>query len=333
MFRGRGHRPYRPPQLLTGRINDFPLVPETPVNIIPPPSRCDEHRDPESAAAEEPERRLPSASPVAPITTAVQPAAPEFAAANVGGPAPAQQVAAVEAKKAADHQLVDAAKSLKRTLEKLNSLDLDEPDAVVEISPEPPRAAKSASRTLRRVDRAANKNLSPRQRHSRLCSVCQHPDRDAIEEEFIHWHNPNDTRYDYQITSAALYRHAHAVGLFARRERNLRSALGNMIQRSMNITPTSDSILRAIRAYSCLNRDGKWTEPPAHVVVSSGSAIYSATRPLPPVLDVPPARRSLGVGGPAAPAAPARRAKNSRRSQRKSRRSTRNTLTNRKRRK
>jgi hypothetical protein len=274
MIGRRSHRPYRPPQLLTGHIDDFPLVPETPIDIVPRPI-------------------LPSAAPAAPvepvavertITPAVQPAAPEFAAANVGGPAPAQQVAAVEAKKAADHQLVDAAKSLKRTLEKMHALGLDEPDSLPEISPEPPRAAKSASRTSRRVDRAANKNLSPRQRHSRLCTVCQHPDRDAIEEEFIHWHNPNDTRYDYGITRAALYRHAHAVGLFARRERNLRSALGHMIQRSMNITPTSDSILRAIRAYSCLNRDGKWTEPPAHVVVSSGTAAFAAQRALNPAL-------------------------------------------------
>ena len=29
MIRGRGHRPYRTPQLLTGRVDDFPLIPET----------------------------------------------------------------------------------------------------------------------------------------------------------------------------------------------------------------------------------------------------------------------------------------------------------------
>ncbi len=63
-----------------------------------------------------------------------------------------------------------------------------------------------------------------------------------------------------------------AAGLFARRERNMRFALGHMVQQAMNITPTSDSILRAIRAYSCLNRRGQWTEPASHVVVSSGSA-------------------------------------------------------------
>ncbi len=44
MIRGRGHRPYRPPQLLTGHIDDFPLVPETPITL---PSRF-EDRAPEA---------------------------------------------------------------------------------------------------------------------------------------------------------------------------------------------------------------------------------------------------------------------------------------------
>ncbi|MGA8765694.1 MAG: hypothetical protein WB559_01645 [Candidatus Acidiferrales bacterium] len=79
-----------------------------------------------------------------------------------------------------------------------------------------------------------------------------------------------------------------AAGLFARRERNMRFALGHMVQQAMNITPTSDSILRAIRAYSCLNRRGQWTEPASHVVVSSGSAAYAAQRPLKPALAATP---------------------------------------------
>ena len=47
MIRGRGHRAYKPPQTLTGYIDDFPLVPETPVDIVPLPSRSDHDRDPE----------------------------------------------------------------------------------------------------------------------------------------------------------------------------------------------------------------------------------------------------------------------------------------------
>jgi hypothetical protein len=309
MIRRRGYGFYKPPQYVTGRIDDFPLVPETPIDIVPRPILPSPAAPAESIAGELAAPAPPAAAHT--IAVAVQ-------------PPPVQKATAGAETKAADQQLEDAAKSLKRVLTKMKSLGLDEPDDLAPISPEPPRAS------IRRNPPRAYKNLSPRQRHSRLCTVCQHPDRDAIEEEFIHWHNPNDTRYDYQISRAALYRHAHAVGLFARRERNLRSALGHMIQGAMNITPTSDSILRAIRAYSCLNRDGQWTELPSHVVVSSGSAVYGAARALPPVLDVPPARQI--AGGPAA-ARPARRAKKPHRTHRKSRRSTRNTLTNRKRRK
>jgi len=133
---------------------------------------------------------------------------------------------------------------------------------------------------------------STRDHHSRHCTICNHPERAAIEEEFVHWHDPSEIGLDYEVGRRAVYRHAHAAGLFARRERNMRFALGHMVQRAMNITPTSDSILRAIRAYSCLNRRGQWTEPPAHVVVSSGSAAparqqcggFAAQRALNPAL-------------------------------------------------
>jgi hypothetical protein len=58
---------------------------------------------------------------------------------------------------------------------------------------------------------------------------------------------------------------------------------------------TADSVLRAIRAYSCLDHCGRWTDPPSHVV-------FTAERPAPESLSrgepAPrPARRSLGVGG------------------------------------
>jgi hypothetical protein len=65
------------------------------------------------------------------------------------------------------------------------------------------------------------------------------------------------------------------------RERNMRSALGNIIERSSNIKPTADGVIRAIRAYSCISREVQWIEPPAHVIVSSGSAALPAGSSLP----------------------------------------------------
>lgn len=116
-------------------------------------------------------------------------------------------------------------------------------------------------------------DLIPRGHHERQCSICNHPERDAIEEEFLHWYAPSLTGNHFNVGWRALYRHAHATGLYAARERNLRSALGHIVEQACHITPTVDGVLRAIRAYSCLDRDGQWTEPPAHVVVSSGSRI------------------------------------------------------------
>jgi hypothetical protein len=33
-------------------------------------------------------------------------------------------------------------------------------------------------------------------RHERKCSICRHPDRDAIEEAFLHWQSPNEIATD-----------------------------------------------------------------------------------------------------------------------------------------
>jgi hypothetical protein len=175
-------------------------------------------------------------------------------------------------------------------------------------------ARKSSQRMARAVRPGATKTkthpASTRDHHSRHCTICNHPERAAIEEEFVHWHDPSEIGLDYEVGRRAVYRHAHAAGLFARRERNMRFALGHMVQRAMNITPTSDSILRAIRAYSRLNRRGQWTEPPAHVVVSSGSAAparqqcggFAAQRALNPALAAVSGVSSAALAAPAAPA-------------------------------
>jgi hypothetical protein len=52
-------------------------------------------------------------------------------------------------------------------------------------------------------------------RHERKCTVCNHPDREVIEEEFLRWYVPEDIARDHDIPYAsAIYRHAHATGLF-----------------------------------------------------------------------------------------------------------------------
>ena len=106
-------------------------------------------------------------------------------------------------------------------------------------------------------------------KHERRCCICRHPDRDAIEEGFLRWTRPDELRYEFKLPNrSCIYRHAHAFHLFEQRARYLRSALENIIEESANCKPSADSIIRAIRAYSCLDDQGRWVEPPRHLIIS-----------------------------------------------------------------
>lgn len=109
-------------------------------------------------------------------------------------------------------------------------------------------------------------------KHESHCSVCQHPQREVIEEEFIHWFSPRATARDHGIDVRAIYRHAHAFNLFAVRNRKIRFVLSHALERAEHAeTPTADALNRMVRTFTRVNDDGQWFEPPAHVIVSSGS--------------------------------------------------------------
>jgi hypothetical protein len=106
-------------------------------------------------------------------------------------------------------------------------------------------------------------------RHERLCSICRHPDRDAIEEAFLQWQRACDIFREFKLPSrTTVYRHAHAVGLFEQRARALRFVLENIMEESSACAPSADSIIRAVRAYSCLDDRGRWIEPPRRLIIS-----------------------------------------------------------------
>jgi hypothetical protein len=150
----------------------------------------------------------------------------------------------------------------------------------------PPRAQsqrRKPSREKRRVRRKpARKSrlLGSRELHETHCSICASPYREAIDEEFTSWHNVSTIAYDYKIERRVIYRHAHAMGLFAIRDRNVRLALGHIIEEAERISPSADSVLRAVRMLSQIDENGVWVEPPAHVIVSSGTALQTRN-PLP----------------------------------------------------
>jgi hypothetical protein len=118
-------------------------------------------------------------------------------------------------------------------------------------------------------------------RHRRKCLVCNHPEREAIEEFFLHWHEPSVLETRFHVPKISIYRHAHALGLYARRAANLRPALELIIERAGFVRVTGDTVIRAIRAYACLSEDGRWAEPASRVV-------FSVARPAPHYAPAPP---------------------------------------------
>ena len=109
-------------------------------------------------------------------------------------------------------------------------------------------------------------------RHSRRCSICSHPDRDLIEGDFVRWRSPEKIAKDFHITDRiSIYRHAHAVGLFHRRKRELGRVLENILESVEFCTASScDVVIRAARLYSHLDDRGKWTEAPRTQYLVSG---------------------------------------------------------------
>jgi len=101
-------------------------------------------------------------------------------------------------------------------------------------------------------------------RHSRRCSICLHPDRDAIEGDFIRWRSPELIAREYKLANrTSIYRHAHCTGLFAWRRRELGRVLEGMLENHEHIPlEASDAIVRAARVYAHLDENGNWFEPP-----------------------------------------------------------------------
>jgi hypothetical protein len=103
--------------------------------------------------------------------------------------------------------------------------------------------------------------------HRRKCIICNHPDRAAIEFDYVTWRNPSYIAKDYHLNDTRpIYRHADALGLHRRRARRLTDALARIIQQSSSVTATPGSIVSAARLYAQL--EGSSVEPPRRVLVT-----------------------------------------------------------------
>jgi len=64
---------------------------------------------------------------------------------------------------------------------------------------------------------------------------------------------------------STVYRHTHAVGLFPKRERNVRAALEKIIERAGEVDVTASAVVAAVQAYSMINIAGQWVDRSEHV--------------------------------------------------------------------
>ena len=112
--------------------------------------------------------------------------------------------------------------------------------------------------------------------HEAHCKICASNMREELDEEFVDWHSVATIATAYRFDRHAVYRHAHATGLFAIRDRNLRRALGLIIHRAETAPKvTADTVIRAVRTLAHINESGEWVNPPTHVIVSSGAALQA----------------------------------------------------------
>ena len=63
-------------------------------------------------------------------------------------------------------------------------------------------------------------------RHAAECKICAHPLRDEIERDFVNWRSPSSITKQYGLRNrSSVYRHAHATGLFAKRQPKRKATL------------------------------------------------------------------------------------------------------------
>jgi hypothetical protein len=152
--------------------------------------------------------------------------------------------------------------------------------------PAAPQPAPCRRFTRKRKPRPPREPDPTCDRHGRKCAICAHPYCDEVEELYLDWRDPSYIASEVGVPIRSVYRHAHATGLYAKRQGKLRSVLDRILEGVDSAQINGDCIIRAVRAYACLDRNNKWTEPATNVVFSSQKFLESANATSP--IDVTP---------------------------------------------
>jgi hypothetical protein len=98
-------------------------------------------------------------------------------------------------------------------------------------------------------------------RHENGCRICSHPQKLAIEHDFIAWKSPAKIAKEFKLRDrSTVYRHAHALNLFPKRARNLKGALERIIEKCDDVPVNASAVVAAITAYGKLNSQGQLVE-------------------------------------------------------------------------
>lgn len=91
------------------------------------------------------------------------------------------------------------------------------------------------------------------ERHRAQCTVCKHPACEDIESHFINWIPPASLAASCDVSYDALYRHAHTLDLFKKRQHNIRRLLEKGIDR-LNLARLDNSqVISLINFYVKMN--------------------------------------------------------------------------------
>ena len=91
--------------------------------------------------------------------------------------------------------------------------------------------------------------------------MCAHQQREEIEAAFIGWRSPATIAEEYGLADrSSVYRHANALGLFPKRQKNIRAALERIIEKAGEVDVTASAVVAAVQAYAKINAAGEWID-------------------------------------------------------------------------
>jgi hypothetical protein len=103
-------------------------------------------------------------------------------------------------------------------------------------------------------------------RHRRACTICAHPERFEIEQAFVTWASPAAIAKEYGLADrASVYRHAHALQLFPKRQQSIRSALERIVEKVGDVEVTASAVVAAVQTLAKINAAGQWIAPAEQV--------------------------------------------------------------------